>query len=85
MKKMIVWFSKFEILKDFSISTKCNWILHGIVDFPKCIECGKKLGINITIFKNYPQRCTTCNRKSSFISKRRVATFKKHVEMIQIF
>ena len=29
----------------YNLSTKCYWILNNIQDFPKCKQCGKKIGI----------------------------------------
>ena len=49
----------------FTMSTKCNWILNGIVDFPICERCHEKFGqhINLGIHHHYSNTCPKCSRK----------------------
>ena len=49
----------------YLISTKVNWILNGIVDFPRCEICNKQIYVvkNIQAFKQYNKYCNSCSRK----------------------
>lgn len=51
----------------YSISTKVNWILNGLVDFPKCKKCGNTIHINMNISatKTYSCYCYECSRKNA--------------------
>lgn len=43
----------------FKTSTKCYWILNGIVDFPRCKQCGKVLDDrNVSAKHGYPAFCS---------------------------
>lgn len=49
---------------EYRISTKVYWILNNIVDFPKCVLCGKEIGVgdNVDVTAGYPKYCVKCWR-----------------------
>jgi len=58
-------------------NTKCYWILFGLIDFPKCENCGKYIGIgkNIKITKGYYRFCSAkCAGNSDSTKNTRVLT-----------
>ena len=65
----------------YHISTKCYWILHGLVDFPKCSyeNCNHRfIRNNVQANGSYPRFCHKhCKCDPSTIEKRK-ATCKKH-------
>ena len=42
----------------YLISTKVFWIINGIVDFPKCVVCGRPIKKNIKVTEGYPKHCS---------------------------
>lgn len=62
------------------MSTKCNWILNGLVDFPICEMCSQRFGrdINLQINTQYSKTCPKCSRKIA--SMKTHATVKKRID-----
>ena len=44
--------------KKYSISTKCYWILTGLIDFPECPVCGKQIKRNVLSIDGYGMTCS---------------------------
>lgn len=60
------------LLSEHTLSTKLNWILHDIHDFPRCRYCNCILPkIDVPIFKTYSKWC-------SLAHKNKDPEFKKH-------
>lgn len=64
----------------YKLSTKCNWIINGIEEFPTCTLCGLTFGesTNLQINSKYSSFCPRCARKKAAESTK--ATVKKKME-----
>lgn len=60
----------------YKICTKCNWILHGITDFPQCSHCGKSMDQNVHIDFTYPKFCKNCSRTYDVARRNKCASTK---------
>lgn len=66
--------------KFYSISTKCNWILNGLVDFPKCQYpgCSHRFDkINLKFNVHYSNFCVEHSKCNSITLRRRKESCKK--------
>lgn len=76
-KDLLTWInSSLPQLQDecYQISTKCYWILNGLVDFPQCKHCGKPLvGKNAKLTTGYKEYCSiSCEVKGTKVLKNAV-------------
>lgn len=65
---------------NYTLTTKCYWILHGVIDFPLCQHCKRKLidknVINIRI--GYSQTCSVkCSANSPNVKQKKIDTCRK--------
>lgn len=64
----------------YKLSTKCYWILAGLVDFPKCLKCNNTLEFkNVNVKVGYPQYCSNyCQITSKEFKEQRLKTWKEN-------
>ena len=69
------------LLKDPHLSTKCYWILNGLIDFPKCAyrTCQKIFtNVNVQFNRGYQKFCLEHSKCDPTSIEKRKATCRKH-------
>lgn len=76
----IMQFTPLLVDKKYSMTTRCYWYIHNIIEFPKCHKCGKPLVKNIKSTLGYSNWCsTTCkNSDQLYIEKCRQTRYKRN-------
>lgn len=74
--------SQTSILHKFgcNIQTMCYWIMHDLHDFPRCLNCGKKMTIDVMNIKDGYQLycCNKCQVTSKQFKEQRILTWRKN-------
>lgn len=60
----------------YLISTKVYWIIHNIVDFPRCKICNKPITKNVKINEGYPHHCSAkCLSDDPEVQKKKIDSY----------
>ena len=76
----IMQFTPLLVDKKYSMTTRCYWYIHNIIEFLKCHKCGKPLVKNIKSTLGYSNWCSTICKNSDqlYIEKCRQTRYKRN-------